>query len=129
MSNVEHLVDAEQWIGLKRVGMIESERHIEGQPTTIERRYYLTSLDGGIERFAGASRGHWGIENRLHWSLDVVFHEDDSRIRTDHSPENMTLIRKIALNLLTKETSKGSKKRKRLKAEWDNDFLIQVLLS
>lgn len=129
LADVEHLVDADQWKGLKRVGMIESERHVKGQPTTTERRYYLTSLDGGVERFAHASRGHWGIENRLHWSLDVVFHEDDSRIRTDHSPENMTLIRKIALNLITKETSKGSKKRKRLKAGWDNDFLIQVLLA
>ena len=129
LGNVEHLVDAHQWTGLNRVGMIESERHIEGKPTATERRYYLTSLDGGVERFAGASRGHWGIENRLHWSLDVVFREDDSRIRTDHAPENMTLIRKIALNLLTKESSKGSKKRKRLKAGWDNDFLIQVLLS
>ena len=129
LGNVEHLVDAHPWTGLNRVGMIESERHIEGKPTATERRYYLTSLDGGVERFAGASRGHWGIENRLHWSLDVVFREDDSRIRTDHAPENMTLIRKVALNLLTKESSKGSKKRKRLKAGWDNDFLIQVLLS
>ena len=129
LGNVEHLVNAHQWVGLQRVGMVESERHIEGKPITTERRYYLTSLDGGVERFARASRGHWGIENRLHWSLDVVFHEDDSRIRSDHSPENMTLIRKIALNLLSKESSKGSKKRKRLKAGWDNDFLIQVLLS
>jgi predicted transposase YbfD/YdcC len=110
--------------------MIESERRIDGQPTTIERRYYLVSLDGGVERFAQASRGHWGIENKLHWSLDVVFHEDDSRIRTGHAPENMTLIRKFALNLLAKETSsKGSKKAKRLKAGWDNDFLIRVLLA
>jgi len=129
LGNVEHLVNAHQWVGLKRVGMVESERHIEGKPITTERRYYLTSLDGGVERFARASRGHWGIENRLHWSLDVVLHEDNSRIRSDHSPENMTLIRKIALNLLSKESSKGSKKRKRLKAGWDNDFLIQVLLS
>ncbi len=129
LGNVEHLVDAHQWVGLKRVGMIESERHIKDKPTTTERRYYLTSLNGGVERFARASRGHWGIENRLHWSLDVVFREDDSRIRSDHAPENMTLIRKIALNLLSKESSKGSKKRKRLKAGWDNDFLIQVLLS
>jgi len=129
LGNVEHLVDAHLWLGLERIGMIESERRIEGQPTATERRYYLTSLNGGVERFAHASRGHWGIENRLHWSLDVVFHEDDSRIRTDYAPENMTLIRKIALNLLTKETSKGSKKRKRLKAGWDNDFLIDVLLA
>lgn len=129
LDKVEHLEDAARWKGLKRVGMIEAERRIEGQPTTTERRYYLTSLDGGIERFADASRGHWGIENRLHWSLDVVFHEDDSRIRKGHAPENMTVMRKIALNLLAKESSKGSKKTKRLKAGWDNDFLIQVLLA
>jgi predicted transposase YbfD/YdcC len=129
LGQVEHLEDAQRWEGLKRVGMIESERRIAGQPPTIERRYYLVSLDGGIERFAYASRGHWGIENKLHWSLDVVFHEDDSRIRKGHAPENMTTIRKIALNLLAKESSKGSKKNKRLKAGWDNDFLIRVLFS
>lgn len=129
LGNVEHLENAQQWKGLKRVGMIESERRIGGKPTTRERRYYLTSLDGGIEQFAYASRGHWGIENKLHWSLDVVFHEDDSRIRRGHAPENMTTIRKIALNLLAKESSKGSKKTKRLKAGWDNDFLIQVLFA
>lgn len=129
LGNVEHLINAHQWAGLKRVGMVESERRMDDRPTTTERRYYLTSLDGGVERFARASRGHWGIENNLHWSLDVVFREDDSRIRTDHAPENMTLMRKIALNLLTREPSKGSKKRKRLRAGWDNDFLIQVLLA
>jgi len=129
LDKVEYLEDAQRWEGLKGVGMIEAERRIEGQPTTTERRYYLTSLDGGVERFAYASRGHWGIENKLHWSLDVVFHEDDSRIRKGHAPENMTLIRKIALNLLAKDASKGSKKTKRLKAGWDNDFLIQVLLA
>lgn len=129
LDKVEHLEDAQRWKGLKRVGMIESERRIEGQPTTRERRYYLVSLDGGVERFAYASRGHWGIENKLHWSLDVVFHEDDSRIRKGHAPENMTIMRKIALNLLAKESSKGSKKGKRLKAGWDNDFLIRVLLA
>ncbi|MEO0373270.1 MAG: ISAs1 family transposase [Cyanobacteria bacterium P01_A01_bin.17] len=128
LSSVEHLIDASQWKGLKRVGMVESQRRIPGQATSIERRYYLVSLDGGVERFAHAVRGHWGIENRVHWSLDVVFHEDDSRIRLGHAPENMALIRKIALNLLAKESSsKGSKKAKRLRAGWDNDFLVQVL--
>ncbi len=129
LANVGHLEDAHLWAGLKRVGMIEAERRIEGKPPTVERRYFLTRLDGGIERFAYASRGHWGIENRLHWSLDVVFHEDDSRIRKGHAPENMTVMRKLALNLLAKESSKGSKKAKRLKAGWDNDFLVQVLLA
>lgn len=124
LDNVEHLENAQQWKGLKRVGMIELERRIEGKPTTLERRYYLTSLNGGIERFAYASCGRWGIKNKLHWSLDVVFHEDNSRIRKGHAPENMTVMHKVALNLLAKESSEGSKKAKRLKAGWDNNFLI-----
>ena len=111
------------------MGMMEAERRLEGKPTTTERRYFLIRLDGGVERFADASRGHWGIENKRHWSLDVVFHEDDLRIRKGHAPENMTVMRKIALNLLAQESSKGSQNTKRLKAGWDNDFLIQVLLA
>jgi len=128
MGSVANLLNAERWKGLKRIGMIESERRIEGKPTTVERRYYLLSLDGDVQRFALAARGHWGIENRLHWCLDVAFSEDQSRIRSGHAPENMTLIRKIALNLLSKEASvKIGKKAKRLKAGWDNDYLLKVL--
>ncbi|MEM8721444.1 MAG: ISAs1 family transposase [Cyanobacteria bacterium P01_G01_bin.39] len=121
-------MDSHLWSGLKRVGLIESERRIKGQPPSIEQRYYLLSLDGGIERFAQASRSHWGIENQLHWCLDVAFREDDSRIRSGYAPENMTLIRHIALNLLGRENSvKVGKKAKRLKAGWDNDYLAKVL--
>ena len=128
LSSVEYLIDAQLWSGLKRVGLIESERRIKGQLPTIERRYYLLSLDGGVERFAQAVRSHWGIENQLHWCLDVAFNEDDSRIRSGHAPENIALIRHIALNLLSKETSfKAGKKAKRLKAGWDNDYLAKVL--
>jgi predicted transposase YbfD/YdcC len=128
LESVEHLVDSHLWSGLKRVGLIESERKILGKPPTFERRYYLLSLDGGVERFAQASRSHWGIENQLHWCLDVAFREDDSRIRSGHAPENMTLIRHVALNLLGKESSvKVGKKAKRLKAGWDNDYLTKVL--
>ena len=128
VSNVEHLIDSHLWSGLKRVGLIESERRITGQPPTIERRYYLLSLDGGVQRFAQASRSHWGIENQLHWCLDVAFKEDDSRIRLGHAPENMALIRHIALNLISQETStKVGKKAKRLKAGWDNSYLAKVL--
>ncbi len=128
LSSVEHLIDAHLWSGLKRVGMIESERKIEGKPSTIERRYYLLSLDGGVERFAQAVRSHWCIENRLHWCLDVAFNEDDSRIPSGYAPENMSLIRHIALNLLSKETSvRAGKKAKRKKAGWDNAYLAKVL--
>ena len=73
-------------------------------------------------------RSHWGIENQLHWVLDVAFNEDDSRIRKDHAPENMALIRHIALNLLRQDTSaKVGIKAKRLKAGWDNDYLTHLL--
>ena len=78
--------------------------------TNAAEAYFSNAIAMGIERFAYASRSHWGVENKLHWSLDVVFHEDDSRIRKGHAPENMTVIRKIALNLLAKESSIGSKK-------------------
>jgi predicted transposase YbfD/YdcC len=88
----------------------------------------LLSFYGDVEQFAAAYRRNWGIENQLHWSLDVAFYENDSRIRTGHAPENMTLIRKIALNLLSKKNSaKIGNKGKRLKAGWDNDYLAKVL--
>ena len=90
LESVEHLIDAHRWKGLKRIGMIESQRRVSGQPTTLERRYYLLSLDGDVKRFAFAVRSHWGIENQLHWCLDVAFDEDNSRISSGHAPENMT---------------------------------------
>jgi predicted transposase YbfD/YdcC len=130
LGSVEHLDGASRWAGLKRVGMVEAERHIDGQATSFERRYYLTSLDGGVERFAHAVRTHWGIENQLHWVLDVAFHEDDCRIRKDHAPENLALIRHLALNLLRRDSStKAGIKAKRLKAGWDDRFLLSLLAS
>lgn len=128
LDGVEHLIDAHLWAGLKRVGLVESERRIPGQPTTLEQRYYLVSLAGGVEQFARGVRSHWGIENQLHWVLDVAFNEDDSRIRKDHAPENLALIRHVALNLLRQDTSaKVGIKAKRLKAGWDNDYLLHIL--
>ena len=128
LSSVEYLEDSQLWSGLKRVGLVESERRIQGKQPTFEKRYYLISLDGGVERFAQGVRSHWSIENQLHWCLDVSFHEDDSRIRSGYAPENMALIRHIALNLLGRETSvKAGKKAKRKKAGWDNAYLAKVL--
>ncbi|MEO0803283.1 MAG: ISAs1 family transposase, partial [Cyanobacteria bacterium J06642_2] len=119
---------AKRWAGLARVGLVESERRLPGCPPTLEQRYYLLSLDGGVERFARAVRAHWGIENQLHWVLDVAFHEDASRIRKDHAPENLALVRHLALNLLKQDRStKVGIKAKRLKAGWDNDFLSTIL--
>jgi predicted transposase YbfD/YdcC len=128
IGDVEHLIDAQLWKGLKRVGMVEAERRLPGKPTTLERRYYLLSLEGNAEQFAQAVRSHWGIENQVHWVLDVAFNEDASRVRKDHAPENLALVRHIALNLLRQDNSaKGGIKAKRLKAGWDNDYLERIL--
>ena len=128
LDGVEHLIDGPLWTGLKRVGLVESERRLTGQQPTFEKRYYLLSLDGGVERFAQSVRSHWGIENQLHWVLDVAFNEDASRVRKDNAPENLALIRHVALNLLQQDDSaKGGIKAKRLKAGWDNDYLSHIL--
>lgn len=130
LGETEHLVDASLWAGLQRVGLVESERRLAGQPPTLERRYYLVSLDGGVEQFAQAVRSHWGIENQVHWVLDVAFNEDASRIRKDHAPENLALMRHVALNLLRQDTSaKGGIKNRRLRAGWDNDYLLHLLVN
>jgi predicted transposase YbfD/YdcC len=85
-------------------------------------------LPGDAEQLLWAIRTHWGIENSLHWVLDIAFREDESRIRTGHGPENLATIRPAALNLLRQETtSKGGVKARRLRAGWDEDYLLKVL--
>lgn len=116
------------WEKLRSIGMVESTRWI-GQKMTTEVRYYLLSIDGDALQFAHAVRSHWGIENSVHWVLDVTFHEDFSRMRTGHSDHNFAILRHIALNLLRKEqTAKASIRTKRLKAGWNTDYLEKVLL-
>lgn len=110
------------------MGLVESERRLPGQAPTVEQRYYLLSLDGDVQRFVRSVRSHWGIENQLHWVLDMAFDEDASRGRKDRAPENLALIRQVAVNLLRQETSaKVGVKAKRLKAGWDSAYLLRIL--
>lgn len=125
--DVEWLTNGEQWRELQTIGMVECER-IVGEHRSLETRYYISSLGAEAKRFGEAVRGHWGIENSLHWVLDVTFGEDASRIRKDHAPANMTIMRHIAVNLLKQEkTSKRSMAGKRKKAGWDDAYLLKVL--
>jgi predicted transposase YbfD/YdcC len=124
---MKYLESSEKWPNLKSIGMIEAEREVDGV-IGHEKRYFLCSLTD-VREFAQAARGHWGIENALHWVLDVAFREDLSRTRKDHSAENFAILRHIALNLLKTEKSvKVGVKGKRLKCGWNHDYLLKVLL-
>lgn len=117
----------QKWTGLASLLRLESVRVI-GQQTTKETRYYLSSLSGHARRALRAIRRHWGVENSLHYVLDVAFDEDDCRIRKDHAPANFALLRHMALNLLRQEkTCKNGIKVKRSKAGWDDQYLFKVL--
>lgn len=118
----------QEWAGLAAVVLVEATRRINGKTST-ERRYYIASNPTATARQAAESiRGHWGIENQLHWNLDMSFDEDQSRIRKDHAAENFSRLRRIGLNLLGRETSqKVGIKSKRLLAGWDHDYLLGLL--
>jgi len=117
-----------QWPGLHLLVAVEAVRQINGKSST-ERRYYIArDKKATAQQAAQAIRGHWGIENQLHWSLDMSFDEDASRIRKGHAAENFSRLRRIALNLLQRETSrKVGIKTKRLIAGWDHDYLLSLL--
>lgn len=117
-----------EWKGIGSIVMIESERSVGGQEASRERRYYISSLAADAQRLNRVIRGHWSIENSLHWVLDIAFREDDSRIRKDHGPENVATLRHIALNLLKQDKSiKVGIKSKRKNAGWDERYLLKVL--
>ena len=126
-TDIDWFEDKHLWKNLRSIGMVESRRKVKGK-TSIERRYYLSSLPLNAQRFGKAVREHWGVENPLHWSLDVVFREDDSSARTKNAAQNVASLRRIALNLIKKDrTIKGPQKSKRLAAALDTDFLKHLL--
>lgn len=128
LSEIQKQLDPDSvWSKLNSVGMVESVRKVDGK-TEVEIRYFISSLQGDAEQFGNSVRSHWGIENSLHWVLDVALREDDCRIRKDNAPQNFAIIRQIAVNLLGKEKRvKRGIKNKQFLAAMDNDYLLRVL--
>jgi predicted transposase YbfD/YdcC len=121
------LPDRSRWKGLKRIGVAISDTK-RGDKATDDVRYYILSKRMSARSFGAAVRGHWGIENRLHWQLDVTFGEDQCRIRKGHADANFSILRRTALSLLKNEkTAKVGIKNKRLTAAWNDDYLEKVL--
>jgi predicted transposase YbfD/YdcC len=124
---LDWFADRAQWEGLRTVGLVEAIREVRGQ-RTVERRYYLSSLPLDVATFARAVRGHWAVENSLHWVLDVQLGEDDSRARAGYAAENLATLRRLALNLLKREaTRKRGIRGKQLNASWDHAYLLRLL--
>ena len=127
LDHIRYVDEGGQWPGLTTLVMVEGERLVGGK-TTVESRYYISSLPNDASRLLNAVRSHWGIENELHWSLDVTFNEDASRVRIGNGAENFSVLRRMALNLLKAEkTTKRSLAGKRKDAAWDDDYLFKVL--
>ena len=126
LDQLPELSEAKKWKGLTSVVMVKRERQLWNKRTT-EVCFYITSLEPDAVVLAQVIRAHWGVENSLHWVLDVTFQEDSSRIRRGHGPENMGLIRRLCINLLKRDTSKKSIAMKRYSAALNNDYALKVL--
>jgi len=126
VADVRTLPHPEAWPGLSGIGRAIRETQV-GDHTTVDTRYYLVSFNRGVNRFAGAARGHCSIENTLHWTRDVTFGEDDCRIRSGYGAENFAVVRHLALNLLKQNPSKASISKKRYRAALSDTFRANVL--
>jgi predicted transposase YbfD/YdcC len=122
----QDLPGLELWKGLKSIGMVVSECLRNGKET-VEIRYYISSLAVSVKRFATAIRSHWGIENSCHWSLDLTYREDESRIQNKHMRENFAWLRRLTLSLLKQHPGRESVAMKRRSCGWSDDFMMEVL--
>ena len=126
-ADVDWFEEKSKWKKLTTFGMVESTREI-GDQSTQETRYFISSLPCDAKRFAEAARQHWGVENSLHWCLDISFREDDSRVRKGHAPENLAILRRFALSLIKGDPlRKVGVKASRKRAGWSNDYLGHLL--
>jgi predicted transposase YbfD/YdcC len=123
----EGIRDQSLWQDLQAITMIVSEQQVAGKEASMEVRYYIGSKAMQAAGYARAIRGHWGIENGLHWVLDMSFAEDQSRIRKEHGPENFALLRRLALSLIKRNRQRGSVRGQRLQSGWNEQFLEKVL--
>jgi predicted transposase YbfD/YdcC len=124
--DVAWLQERHDWPGLKAIVMVESTRET-GDKIEQETRFYITSLVLLASLLGPIVRSHWAIENSLHWVMDMVFRDDDCRVRTDHAPANFCTIKHMAHNLIRKAPGKGSLRLKRKAAGWDDDFLASLV--
>jgi predicted transposase YbfD/YdcC len=125
LSGDQRFPEEPRFEGLATIAMVEAEVERHGQTTA--RRYYLSSAQLSAEQFARAVRAHWDIENRLHWVLDVVFHDDLMRWRTENGPANMATMRHAALNIIQAIPERASLNVKRKTAAWDESYLFKAL--
>jgi len=129
-TSARDVVDTRSWPNCKTIGLVNSLRAIGGKPAELEQRYYISSRELSAEQLALAVRAHWGIENRLHWMLDVNFGEDACRVKKDNAPQNLSLLKKIVLNLIRSDTTdkpKASLRQKRKRAAWNDDIRMNML--
>jgi predicted transposase YbfD/YdcC len=124
--NLEHLSTREEWVDLRAIVRMYRTKW-EGGRETFEEAHYVSSRRGSAEELGSATRGHWGIENGLHWVLDVIFREDDSRLKDRVAGENLGMLRRVVASLLRQDPSKGSVSGKVLRAAWDDEFRLHLL--
>ena len=126
IQDVEWLRQRHKWPGLNGVVIVENSRQIDGAITS-ETRVYITSLRLPAYLIGPIVRDHWSVENKLHWVMDMIFRDDECRVRTDHAPANFTTLKHMALNLIRRAPSKDSIRLRRKVAAWDDNFLACII--